>query len=107
MAEIESRYATLLKESREHKQFRVEAVQLTGRLEKEAELHAEEKKGFIKVLDRMEKDKTAREAELGKARRDYEDVVREGEERLIAKDKHIIFLENDHKRPMPRWLSRR
>ena len=96
-AEIETRYAILIKECREAKQFRVDTVRHTERLVKEAEMHAEEKKGFTEVLDRMEKEKAEREAELGKAKRDYEDIVRESEERIIAKDKHIIFLEKDLK----------
>ena len=36
-------------------------------------------------------------AELGKSKRDYEDVVRECEDRIIAKDAHIIRLEKDLK----------
>ena len=90
MAEIETVYAMLIKECREHKQFRVDAVRHTDRLAREAEMHAEEKKGFKEVLDRLEKEKSACEAELGNVRRDYEDVVHESEECIIAKDKHII-----------------
>ena len=56
-------------------------------------MHAEEKKGFTEFLDCMQKEKAEREAELGKAKRDYEDIVRESEERIIAKNKHIICLE--------------
>ena len=59
---------------------------------KEAEDHAEEKRGFKEVLDRLEREKTVREAELGKARREYEDVVHACEDQIIAKDAHIARL---------------
>ena len=74
-----------------------DAVRHTERLVKEVEMHAEEKKGFAEVLGCMEKEKAEREAELGKAKRDYEEVVRESEDRIIAKDAHIIQLEKDLK----------
>ena len=96
-AEIESRYAALLQESREAKQFKAEIVQYSRRLEKEAKEHEAEKKGFKEVLDRLEKEKTIREAELGKARREYEEVVHACENQVIAKDAHIIRLEKDLK----------
>ena len=51
--EIETRYALLLKEFRETQQFRVDAVENSKRLAKEADIHAEEKKGFKEALDRL------------------------------------------------------
>ena len=72
-------------------------MQYSRRLEREAKEHEEEKKGFKEVLDRLEKEKTVREAELGKARREYEDVVHACEDQVIAKDAHIIRLEKDLK----------
>ena len=92
-AEIESRYAILLQEIHEAKQFKAKVSQFTKRLEKEAKEHEEEKKGFKEVLGRLEKDKTVLEAERGKVRRDYEDVVRSAEEQVVAKDVHIIQFE--------------
>ena len=96
-AEIESRYAILLQESHEAKQFKAEVTQFTKRLEKEAEEHKEEKKGFKEVVDRLEKDKTILEAQLGTVRRDFEDVVHDCKGQVAAKDAHIARLEKDLK----------
>ena len=96
-AEIESRYAILLQESQEAKQFKAEVTQFTKRLEKEAAEHAEEKKGFKEVLDRLEKDKYVLEVQVGTFRRDYEKVVLDCNGQVAAKDAHIARLERDLK----------
>ena len=96
-AELESRYAILLQESQETKQFKAEVTQFTKRLEKEAAEHAEEKKGFKEVLDRLEKDKSALEVQVGTARRDFEKMVLDSKDQLAAKDAHIARLEQDLK----------